>query len=137
LNENKYPQDWHNQNALNKMHNLPQFYHTKYKTTFGKDKKRYLYRVDEFYYYLCNKYKRPNVCIGTAINEHGKKQLSYEKETLRFLDKIQGRRGIIAFFIDFRDANGHFTFWNGYKCLDDGDKYFKHAKVTGIFLWTC
>jgi len=123
--------------AVNKIHNLPEFYHTKYETTFGRDNKRYLYRLDDLYYYLCQRYKKATISVGKTINEAGKKPLSYEKDILLFQHKIKGHRGIICFFRQFKDANGHFTFWDGSKCLDNGDKYFKDENVYGIFLWTC
>lgn len=84
-------------------------------TTFGKDRKRYAFRVTEFKTYLESHYKRADVTGASR-------------------SAVSGEQGIIMFDVDgWSDATGHFDLWNGSECA--GAEYFSDAHA--IYLWNC
>ncbi len=98
--------------------------HIKDQTSSGKKTKRgdkttnwwYIYRVSQMKIYLTQRYGKPTV---------------YRKR-----DKFEkcASKGILVLDINWRDATGHATLWDGKKTIDDSDRYFSESNV--IFnLW--
>lgn len=84
-------------------------------TTFGKNNKRYAFRVSEFRPYLEKAYKRPEV-RGAGRSA------------------VQGKKGVIMFDVrGWSDATGHFDIWDGTSCA--GSEYF--AEAHAVYLWIC
>lgn len=84
-------------------------------TTFGKDRKRYAFRVAEFKPFLEKTFKRADVS-GRSERD------------------VKGKKGVIMFDVEgWSDATGHFDLWDGRKCA--GSEYFD--KAHRIYLWTC
>ncbi|MCR9161570.1 MAG: type VI secretion system amidase effector protein Tae4 [Nannocystaceae bacterium] len=84
-------------------------------TTYGKNNKRYAFRVAEFKPYLDKAYKRPEI-NGTGRND------------------VHGKKGVIMFDVrGWSDATGHFDIWDGRNCA--GSEYFDKAHA--VHLWLC
>lgn len=116
-----------------KVHAIPSRYPytKKFETIAGADQKRYCFRVSEFFDYLNHKYKKPDIKV-----EKGVRDTWIAHHDLRvFQNKIGGVSGIICFKTQFSDATGHFTLWDGYKCLYQD--YFLDPRTSGIYLWIC
>ena len=84
-------------------------------TTYGKNGKRYAFRVSEFKPFLESKYKAADITGDSAR-------------------AFSGQQGIIMFDVDgWSDATGHFDLWNGSECR--GSNYFDKAHT--VHLWVC
>ncbi|RLJ76647.1 T6SS effector amidase Tae4 family protein [Pedobacter alluvionis] len=115
-----------------KVHAIPKRYAftKKFETIAGADQKRYCFRVSEFFDYLNHKYNKSN---HSLILKSGK--FFAQSEIRDFTDKISNKTGIICFKTKFSDATGHFTLWDGYKCLYQD--YFLDPRTSEIYLWEC
>ena len=121
------------------LHSIPRTYKyvNAFETTYGADKKRYCFRVNEFFDYMNHKYKQPDhkILLEPRQTMLTVGQISQLKRT------IYGKTGIICFKAKFgadrpgSAASGHFTLWDGNVCLY-GD-YFQDTRTYAIYFWTC
>jgi len=122
-----------------KIHAIPSSYKyiSHFTTTYGLDKKRYCFRVDEFFNYMNHKYKK----FDLKIEKEPRQQMIPYHTLADFKKLIQGKSGIICFKTKFGEdapgtaASGHFTLWDGNACLYG--EYFNDPRTTGIYLWKC
>ncbi|KQM68534.1 hypothetical protein ASE74_23955 [Pedobacter sp. Leaf216] len=116
-----------------KVHAIPKRYPytKKFETIAGADHKHYCFRVSEFFDYLSHKYKKPDLKVEKAVRD----KFIPVTQLRAFQDKISGVSGIICFKTQFSDATGHFTLWDGKKCLYQD--YFLDPRTSGIYLWIC
>ncbi len=99
-------------------------------TVSGNDKKRYAIRVDEFLDYINHKYR--------LCNQHVKldKDFIVMADQMRAFKKdISRKKGMICFKVDFQDATGHFTLWDGSDCLHGN--YLDDFRLKEVFFWEC
>lgn len=90
-------------------------------TVSGADKKWYALRVKEFRKYLENKFGKPDL-----VHKNVRKLSAVPTDFI-------GKTGIIAFEVaGWSDASGHFTLWNGHRCLDNSDYWGNSHEVV---LW--
>lgn len=86
------------------------------------------YKLLHLLKYLRSVFGKPEVAIKLP-----------KPEAMSLMDKknkLMDRKGIIAFIIDFDDASGHFTLWDGKEIAggnSSSDYYFQRA--TEIYLW--
>jgi len=120
-------------------HRIPEKHNfiEKFTTTYGLDKKRYCYRVNEFFNYLNHKYKKPDLKVERV---HLQQMISQENIN-KFIKSITDQTGIICFKTKFGNdapgtaASGHFTLWDGRRCLYHD--YFLDPRTSAIYLWKC
>ena len=91
----------------------------------GKNKKYYIIRVNNFRTWMGHTFGKPD--------------FDFQKQAGAAFDrsKIQGREGVIAFEIGFKDASGHFDLWYQNKFSherDAGHDYFTMA--SRVSLWS-
>jgi hypothetical protein len=125
--------------AYEKLHSIPATYKyvKAFETTYGADKKRYCYRVNEFFDYINHKYKNPDFTIKLL---HRNTMLTVDQIN-GLKNNIYGKTGIICFRTKFgadapgTAASGHFTLWDGAQCLHD--EFFQDVRTSSIHFWTC
>jgi len=93
-------------------------------TVTGADKKNYIFRVRTMDSFLSRTFGKPDIAKGANSVP----------------TDFRGKKGIIAFAVQFSDASGHITLWNGEAAVDEA--YFtpetRHgAAMLGAKLWIC
>ncbi len=73
----------------------------KWKTVSGSDTKWYIYRVRDLLKYLENSFGMPDKTVKNPK-----------------MKDFNGIKGILVFTVNWRDATGHVTLWNGTICSD-------------------
>lgn len=91
---------------------------SKYATVTGKDKKRYMYRVNDMIDFLHAAFGRADLSVDSPVP-----------------GKFTGKQGIIIFSgHGWSNATGHVTLWNGNICSDDC--HFLGSAGNGSFIPT-
>lgn len=72
-----------------------------WKTVSGGDKKQYIYRVSDLIKYLNSAFGKPDKTVKNPRPSD-----------------FSGRTGILVFGVQWSDATGHATLWNGSACSD-------------------
>ena len=72
-----------------------------WKTVSGGDKKQYIYRVSDLLKYLTNTFGKPDKTVKNPKPRD-----------------FAGVKGILVFGVQWSDATGHATLWNGSTCSD-------------------
>jgi type VI secretion system (T6SS) effector Tae4 (amidase) len=101
-------------------------------TVRGEDDKRYAFRVNEFIDYLKATYGPPDI---------------FRTEQYISEEPFLGKTGIMAWEVNWADATGHFTLWDGHRGLYEGNpSYFTLPKTNPgngsawlhrVELWRC
>ncbi len=86
-----------------------------WKTVSGGDKKQYIYRVSDLSKYLTNTFGKPDTTVKNPKPSD-----------------FAGVKGILVFGVQWSDATGHATLWNGSTCSDHC--YFPVASEASIWL---
>ncbi len=86
-----------------------------WKTVSGGDKKQYIYRVSDLSKYLTNTFGKPDTTVKSPKPSD-----------------FAGVKGILVFGVQWSDATGHATLWNGSTCSDHC--YFPVASEASIWL---
>lgn len=86
-----------------------------WKTVSGGDKRQYIYRVSDLIKYLTQTFGKPDKTV--------KKPRPSD---------FAGEKGILLFGVQWSDATGHATLWNGSACSDHC--YFPVAAEASIWL---
>jgi Type VI secretion system (T6SS), amidase effector protein 4 len=94
-----------------------------FRTKLGADKQWYGLRVNEFWNYMLRTCGQPSV--------HSPKG---EKANI---EDFVCKRGIIGFRVDFDNATGHFTLWNGSQLLYGGESHDYFDIAYEAALWEC
>jgi hypothetical protein len=92
-------------------------HHSRWKTSEGSDKRRYIFKVKHMIEYLTDTFGPPDLRTDRPA-----------------ASKIfDGKQGIIAFDVDqWNDASGHVTLWDGKRCADHC--YFPVSKAAMLWL---
>ncbi len=93
-------------------------------TITGADHKNYIFRVADIKAFLPQRFGAPDIA----------------KDSTAGAADFAGRKGIIAFDVQFTDASGHVTLWDGKQAVDEDyfDAASRHgAKLSGVSLWLC
>ncbi|WP_186301642.1 type VI secretion system amidase effector protein Tae4 [Denitromonas halophila] len=85
-----------------------------WKTVSGADKKWYIYRVRDLIQFLTETLGRPDKVVRNPK-----------------LNDFNGEKGILVFDVNWSDATGHATLWNGSTCSDHC--YFPVAAEASIW----
>ncbi|WON76236.1 type VI secretion system amidase effector protein Tae4 [Serratia sp. UGAL515B_01] len=88
---------------------------SKWKTSSGADNKWYIYRVEDMIKFLNDQFYQADVISKLSVNK----------------SDFSNKKGILAFNVNWSDATGHVTLWNGVLCSDSC--YFE--KAGGAQLW--
>jgi hypothetical protein len=88
----------------------------------GGDKLNYAVRVAEFRKYMVSAYGQPDV-----VRKPPKGRPTGVAST-----EFSGLRGVLCFQVNFSDATGHFTLWDGSRAVH-GD-YFSHAFQVSLWI---
>lgn len=72
-----------------------------WKTVSGGDKKQYIYRVSDLLKYLTSTFGKPDKTVKSPKPSD-----------------FAGVKGILVFGVQWSDATGHATLWNGSTCSD-------------------
>jgi hypothetical protein len=87
----------------------------KWATVSGADKKWYIYRVKDLLNYLTQHFGKPDIIVKKPKAQN-----------------FANMQGIIVFKVDWDDATGHASLWNGENCSDHC--YFEKASEASIWL---
>jgi hypothetical protein len=86
-----------------------------WKTVSGGDKRQYIYRVSDLIKYLTLTFGKPDKTVKNPKPSD-----------------FAGKKGILVFGVQWSDATGHATLWNGITCSDRC--YFPVAAEASIWL---
>jgi len=86
-----------------------------WKTVSGGDKKQYIYRVSDLIKYLTHTFGKPDKAVRNPKPSD-----------------FAGLKGILVFSVQWSDATGHVTLWDGNSCSDHC--YFPVAAEASIWL---
>jgi len=86
-----------------------------WKTVSGKDGKQYIYRVADLIRFLKHAFGDPDKTVRSPK-----------------MDDFAGMQGILVFGVEWMDATGHVTLWNGRACSDRC--HFPIAREASIWL---
>ncbi|CNC19019.1 MULTISPECIES: type VI secretion system amidase effector protein Tae4 [Yersinia pseudotuberculosis complex] len=88
---------------------------SKWKTSSGADRKWYIYRVEDMVRFLNDQFGKADVISSSSVSQND----------------FKNKKGILVFNVNWSDATGHATLWNGISCSDSC--YFQQAG--GAQLW--
>lgn len=91
-------------------------------TVTGADHKNYIFRVRDMRTYLPHAFGPPEIDKGEGATA----------------EDFAGKRGIMVFDVNFADASGHATLWDGERAVDE-DYFHPRTGLTllGVRLWVC